>query len=51
MIRLPFDTVQLQSQVSDIVKTKKAVPGWVWVIGGGCILVVGWMVKRKLKLL
>ena len=32
-------------------KTKKTVPWWVWVVGGGCILIVGWMVKRKLKLL
>ena len=43
--------IELQSQVSDIVKTKRAVPWWVWVIGGGCILIVGWMVKRRLKLL
>ena len=43
--------IELQNQVSDIVKIKRAVPWWVWVIGGGCILIVGWMVKRRLKLL
>lgn len=43
--------VELQNQVLDIVKTKRAVPWWVWVVGGGCILIVGWMVKKKLKLL
>ncbi len=43
--------IELHNQVSDIVKTKRAVPWWVWVIGGGCILIVGWMVKRRLKLL
>ena len=43
--------VELHNQVSDIVKTKRAVPWWVWVIGGGCILIVGCMVKRRLKLL
>ena len=42
--------IELQSQVSDIVKTKRAVPWWVWVIGGGCILIVGWMVKRRFRL-
>ena len=42
--------VELQNQVSDIVKTKRAVPWWVWVIGGGCILIVGWMVKKKIKI-
>ena len=39
--------IELQSQVSDIVKTKRAVPWWVWVIGGGCILIVGCSMLRK----
>lgn len=42
--------VELQNQVSDIVKAKRVVPWWVWVVGGGCILIVGRMVKRRLKL-
>lgn len=39
--------VELQNQVSDIVKAKRAVPWWVWVIGGGCILIVGCSMLRK----
>ena len=43
-------SVELQNQVPNIVKTKRAVPWWVWVIGGGCILVVGWSILRKFRL-
>ena len=43
--------VELQNQVSDIVKTKKAVPWWVWVIGGGVVFVMVGVLQRKLKLL
>ena len=42
--------IELQNQVSDIVKTKRAAPWWVWVVGGGCILIVGWIVKRRFRL-
>ena len=42
--------IELQNQVSDIVKVKRAVPWWVWVAGGGCTLIVGWIVKRRFRL-
>lgn len=41
--------VELHNQVSDIVKAKRVVPWWVWVVGGGCVLVAGWRVLRKFR--
>ena len=35
--------IELQGQVSDIVKTKRAVPWWVWVIGG--VVVLLWFIS------
>lgn len=43
--------VELQNQVSDIVKTKKAVPWWVWVIGGIVVLAGLHALWKKLKIL
>lgn len=42
--------VELHNQVSDIVKTKRAVPWWVWVTGAGTVFIIGWIVKRKIKI-
>lgn len=43
--------VELQNQVSDIVKTKRAVPWWVWVIGGIVVLASLHALWKKLKIL
>lgn len=42
--------VELQNQVSDIVKTKRTVPWWVWVIGAGTVFIIGWIVKRRFRM-
>ena len=42
--------VKLHNQVSNIVKTKRAVPWWVWVIGIGTVFIIGWIVKRRFRL-
>lgn len=43
--------VELQNQVSDIVKTKRAVPWWVWVIGGVVVFTLIYSCCRKWKIL
>lgn len=43
--------VELQNQVSDIVKTKRAVPWWVWVIGGVVVFILIYSCCRKWKIL
>ena len=43
--------IELQSQVSDIVKTKRAVPWWVWVIGGVVVFTLVYFCCRKWKIL
>lgn len=43
--------VELQNQVSDIVKTKKTVPWWVWVVGGVVGFTLVYSCCRKWKIL
>lgn len=43
--------IELQSQVSDIVKTKRAVPWWVWVVGGIVVFISIYICWMKLKTL
>ena len=42
--------IELQSQVSDIVKTKRAVPWWIWVIGGVVVFTLVYFCCRKWKI-
>lgn len=43
--------VELHNQVSDIVKTKRAVPWWVWVVGGVVGFTLVYSCCRKWKIL